>query len=338
MSTSVHITDTTLRDGSHAMEHQFTEQQVRDTVRALETAGVEVIEVTHGDGLGGSTFTYGFSAVDSLDLISAAAEEASDARIAVLLLPGVGTIHDLRRAHECGASVARIAAHCTEADITVQHFEAARELGMSTVGFLMLSHRVEPKALAQQARIMANAGCECVYVVDSAGALLLDDVTARVTALVDELGTDAEVGFHGHENLGLGVANSVMAQRAGATWIDGSLCGLGAGAGNAATEVVAAAFDRLQVHTGINLDAVLSAAEDVAQPYIRRIPRTDRSSVIQGHAGVYSSFLLHSERAARRYGVAAHDILRRVGKAGYVGGQEDMIIDIALQLRTEAKA
>jgi 4-hydroxy 2-oxovalerate aldolase len=190
MTGSVHITDTTLRDGSHAMAHQFTEQQVRDTVRALDATGVEVIEVAHGDGLGGSSFNYGFSAVSELTLISAAVEEAQRARIAVLLLPGVGTVDDLRAAHECGATVARIATHCTEADVSLQHFAAARELGMSTVGFLMLSHRLAPKELAAQARIMADAGCQCVYVVDSAGALVLDDVTERVTALADELGSD----------------------------------------------------------------------------------------------------------------------------------------------------
>ncbi|MEU0648359.1 4-hydroxy-2-oxovalerate aldolase [Streptomyces umbrinus] len=333
MTASVHITDTTLRDGSHAMAHQFSEQHVRDTVRALDAAGVEVIEVAHGDGLSGSSFNYGFSAVSELTLISAAVEEARRARIAVLLLPGVGTVDDLRAAHECGATVARIATHCTEADVSLQHFRAARELGMSTVGFLMLSHRLEAKDLAAQARIMADAGCQGVYVVDSAGALVLDHVTERVTALADELGEDAEIGFHGHQNLGLGVANSVLAWRAGATWIDGSLCGLGAGAGNAPTELLATVFDRLAVTTGLDLDSVLDAAENVTRPYIRRLPWPDRSSIVQGHAGVYSSFLLHAERAAQRYGVPAHAILREVGAAGYVGGQEDMITDIALRLK-----
>jgi 4-hydroxy 2-oxovalerate aldolase len=328
----IHFTDTTLRDGSHAMAHQFTEKQVRDTVRALDGTGIEVIEVTHGDGLGGSTFNYGFSAVDELTLIAAAVDEACAAKIAVLLLPGLGTVADLRSAHDVGATVARIATHSSEADVSIQHFGAARELGMSTVGFLMLSHRLSPVDLAKQARIMADAGCQCVYVVDSAGALVLDEVTQRVGALVDELGDDAEVGFHGHQNLSLGVANSILAYQSGATWIDGSLCGLGAGAGNAPTEVLVAAFDRMGVETGVDLDAVLAAAENVTRPYISRLPWTDRASIIQGHAGVYSSFLLHAERAAERYGVPAHDILREVGAAGYVGGQEDMIIDIAVRL------
>ena len=332
------ITDSTLRDGSHAMRHRFTEDQVRAVVHALDGAGVEVIEVSHGDGLGGSSFNYGFSAVDEIALIRAAVAEASAAKIAVLLLPGVGTVDDLRDAHAAGASVARIATHCTEADVSVQHFGAARDLGMETVGFLMLSHRLDPAGLARQARIMVDAGAECVYVVDSAGALVLSDAQARVQALVGEIGSQAQVGFHGHQNLSLGVANSVLAYQAGATQIDGALCALGAGAGNAPTEVLAATFSRLGISTGVDLDSVLAAAEEVVRPIIPRLPWMDRSSVVQGYAGVYSSFLLHAERAAMRYGVPAHAILQRVGEAGYVGGQEDMIIDIALQLQEESLA
>jgi 4-hydroxy 2-oxovalerate aldolase len=329
------ITDSTLRDGSHAMRHRFTEDQVRAVVHALDRAGVEVIEVSHGDGLGGSSFNYGFSAVDEIALIRAAVDEAAAAKIAVLLLPGVGTVDDLRDAHAAGASVARIATHCTEADVSVQHFAAARDLGMETVGFLMLSHRLDPAGLAKQARIMVDAGAECVYVVDSAGALVLSDAQARVQALVGEIGSQAQVGFHGHQNLSLGVANSVLAYQAGATQIDGALCALGAGAGNAPTEVLAATFSRLGISTGVDIDSVLAAAEEVVRPIIPRLPWMDRSSVVQGYAGVYSSFLLHAQRAAERYGVPAHAILQRVGEAGYVGGQEDMIIDIALQLQAE---
>lgn len=329
------ITDSTLRDGSHAMQHQFTEGQVRGVVSALDGAGVEVIEVSHGDGLGGSSFNYGFSRVDEFDLIRAAVEEAKQAKIAVLMLPGLATVEDLRHAHEVGASVARIATHCTEADVSIQHFGAARDLGMETVGFLMLSHKATPAALAQQARIMVNAGAECVYVVDSAGALVLSDAQERVQALLDEIGREAQVGFHGHQNLSLGVANSVLAYQAGARQIDGALCALGAGAGNSPTEVLAATFDRLGVKTGVDVQALLAAAEDVVRPFIPRLPWMDRASITQGYAGVYSSFLLHAERAGERYGVPAHAILERVGKAGYVGGQEDMIIDIALQLQQE---
>jgi 4-hydroxy 2-oxovalerate aldolase len=331
----VRITDSTLRDGSHAVGHQFTEEQVRAVVHALDGGAVEVIEVSHGDGLGGSSFNYGFSKVDEFDLIAAAVDEATSARIAVLLLPGVGTIDHLRHAHDVGASVARIATHCTEADVSIQHFAAARDLGLETVGFLMLSHRSTPEALAVQARIMVDAGAQCVYVVDSAGAMILADAQARVRALIEEIGAQAEVGFHGHQNLSMGVANSVLAVQGGARQIDGALCALGAGAGNAPTEVLAATFERLGVKTGLDVPAVLAAAQEVLRPIIPRLPFADRSAIVQGYAGVYSSFLLHAERAAERYGVAAHDILQRVGEAGFVGGQEDMIIDIALDLAAQ---
>jgi 4-hydroxy 2-oxovalerate aldolase len=338
VSGQIRITDSTLRDGSHALAHQFTEEQVRAVVAALDAASVPVIEVSHGDGLGGSSFNYGFSAVDELRLIRAAVDEATRARIAVLLLPGIGTTAHLRQAHDAGAQVARIATHCTEADVSVQHFAAARALGMETVGFLMLSHRLGPEELARQGRIMVDAGAECVYVVDSAGALVLGDTQARIEALVREFHGQAQVGFHGHQNLSLGVANSVLAQQSGATQIDGALCALGAGAGNAPTEVLAATFDRLGVTTGVVLPAVLAAAEEVLRPIVPRLPWLDRASIVQGHAGVYSSFLLHAERAGERYRVPAHEILQRVGEAGYVGGQEDMIIDIALQLAEERDA
>ncbi len=328
----VRIVDTSLRDGSHAMAHRFTEQNVRDTVRALDDAGVSLIEVTHGDGLGGSTFNYGFSLVDERTLIAAAVDEAHRATIAVLMLPGLGTVADLRAAADLGAGAVRIATHCTEADVSIQHFGAARDLGLETVGFLMLSHMSTPEALARQARIMADAGCQCVYVVDSAGALILEAAGERVAALVAELSEDAEVGYHGHQNLSFGVANSVIAYRAGARQIDGSLLALGAGAGNSPTEVLAATFEKLGVRTGVDKDALMAAAEDVVKPYITRLPVMDRSSIVQGFAGVYSSFLLHAERAAQRYGVPAHEILYECGRRGYVGGQEDMIISIAVEL------
>jgi len=328
----VRLTDTTLRDGSHAVAHQFTREQVHDVVAGLDAAGMPVIEVTHGDGLAGSTFNYGHSHTDEIELIKVAAETAKQAKIAVLLLPGLGTVEDLKRAQGVGASVARIATHCTEADVSIQHFGAARDLGMETVGFLMLSHRTTPETLAGQARIMADAGCQCVYVVDSAGALLPGGVAERVAALVAELGEDAQVGVHAHQNLSLGVANSLAGYQAGARQVDGTLCALGAGAGNSPTEILAVAFERLGVPTGVDPSGVLNVAEEVVKPFIPRLPVADRNSIIQGRYGVYNSFLLHAERAALRYGVPAHEILKRVGEAGYVGGQEDMIIDVALKL------
>ena len=303
MSDHLRITDTTLRDGSHAMAHQFTEEQVRATVHALDAAGVEVIEVTHGDGLGGSSFNYGFSRVDEIKLIAAGVEEATQAKIAVLLVPGIGTKDDLRNSREAGASVARIATHCTEADVSIQHFGLARDLGMETVGFLMMAHKTSPEELARQARIMVDAGAECVYCVDSAGALVLGDAQERIKAMYAEVGHQAEIGFHGHQNLSLGVANSVLAYQHGARQVDGALCALGAGAGNSPTEVLAATFDHLGVRTGVDVGGVLAAAEEVVRPFLPRWPKMDRPAIVQGWAGVYSSFLLHAERASERYGV-----------------------------------
>lgn len=332
----IRINDTTLRDGSHAVRHQYTEEQVRSVVRALDDAGVEMIEVTHGDGLGGSSFNYGFSKVSDLELIEAAVDEAKNAKIAALLLPGLGTVADLKEAHARGVSMVRVATHCTEADISIRHFQAARELGMETGGFLMLSHRLEPKKLAEQARIMVDAGCQCVFVVDSAGALIMEQAGDRVKALVDEIGDDAQVGFHGHQNMSFGVTNSVLAVRNGARQIDGSLAGLGAGAGNSPTEVLAVAFDRLGIEHSVDIDRILYAAEDVLKPMVPRLPMMDRGSIVQGQMGVYNSFLLHAERASERYGVPTAEILAEVGRRGYVGGQEDMIIDVAVDLKRQA--
>jgi 4-hydroxy 2-oxovalerate aldolase len=269
-----------------------------------------------------------------MTLIAAAREEARTATIAVLLVPGIGTVDDLKRAHDAGAGMVRVATHCTEADVSPQHFAAARDLGMETAGFLMMAHRTSPENLARQARIMVDAGCQCPYVTDSAGALLMNEARARFEALVTEVGDDAWVGYHGHQNVSMGVANSVVAHEAGVRYIDGSLCALGAGAGNSPTEVLAAVFDRLGVDTGLDVLALLDAAENVVHPYLQRWPKMDRNAIVQGWAGVYSSFLLHAEIAAERYKVPAHDVLRRCGELGLVGGQEDMIIDVAIQLAT----
>jgi 4-hydroxy 2-oxovalerate aldolase len=338
IANDVRLTDATLRDGSHAMAHQFTEVQVRDTARALDRAGVEVIEVSHGDGIGGSSFNYGFSHTEEMTLIAAAREEARTARIAVLLVPGIGTADDLRRARDAGADVVRVATHCTEADVSPEHFALARELGMETVGFLMMAHRTSPEELAKQARIMVDAGCQCPYVTDSAGALLMDDARARFEALLAEVGDEAWVGYHGHQNMSMGVPNSVIAAELGVKQIDGSLCALGAGSGNTPTEVIAAVFDRMGISTGVDVAALLDAAEDVVRPYLPRWPKMDRNAIVQGWAGVYSSFLLHAEHAAERYKVPAHEILRRCGEVGLVGGQEDMIIDVAIQLAERGRS
>jgi 4-hydroxy 2-oxovalerate aldolase len=335
---SLYVQDVTLRDGMHAVRHRITPENVATIVAALDAAGVDAIEVAHGDGLAGGSLNYGPGSNTDWEWIEAAADNIKQAKLTTLLLPGIGTIAELKHAYSLGVRSVRVATHCTEADVSVQHFGAARELGMETVGFLMLSHRIGPDDLAKQARIMADAGCQCVYVVDSAGALLPDHVRDRVLALVAELGDDAQVGFHGHQNLSLGVANSIVAYENGARQIDGTLCALGAGAGNSPTEILATTFELLDVPTGVDVDLALAAAEEVLKPMITRMPVADRASIVQGRFGVYNSFLLHAERAADRYGVSAHEILRRVGEAGYVGGQEDMIIDVAIDLAKEKRA
>lgn len=331
-SIDVRITDTALRDGSHAKRHRFSIAEVQSVVRGLDAAGVPVIEVTHGDGLGGSSYNYGFSAVDELDLIECAVGAAARSRIAALMLPGLGTMDDIRAASDRGVQIIRIATHCTEADIAAQHFGVARDLGLETVGFLMMSHTVSPEALAKQARLMADAGCQCVYVVDSAGALILDEAGDRVAALVAELSGDAETGFHGHENLALGVANSIIAIRAGATQVDGSARRFGAGAGNTPTEALAAVCDRLGIATGIDVLRLFDVAEEVVRPVMDDECLLDRLALIMGYAGVYSSFLKHAYRAADRYGVSGAEILLECGRRKLVGGQEDQIIEIAATL------
>jgi len=323
------ITDSTLRDGSHAMRHTFTAAHVRDVVAGLDRAGVPVIEVSHGDGLGGSSFNYGFGAVHDLDLIEVAVQTATRAKIAFLMLPGLGVKDDIQAAADRGARICRIATHATEADVAVQHFGLARELGLETVGFLMMAHSASPEALARQARIMADAGCQCVYVVDSAGALVLDEVADRVSALAAELGDDAQVGFHGHENLALAVANSIVAVRSGAVQIDACTRRLGAGAGNTPTEALAVVAERLGYRTGVDPVAMIDVAEDVVRPIMLEECRLDRMALTMGYAGVYSSFLKHAQRQAERYGVPGALILREAGRRGLVGGQEDQLIEIA---------
>jgi len=328
----VRVTDTSLRDGSHAKRHQFTEEQVSSIVSALDAAGMPVIEVTHGDGLGGSSFNYGFSLIDERKLMAAAVGAATRAKIAALMLPGVGTVEDIKAVQGLGVSVIRIATHCTEADVSEQHFRVARELGLETVGFLMMAHTQRPEFLASQARIMADAGCQCVYVVDSAGAMILEDVTMRVEALIAELGADAQVGFHGHENLSMSLANSIVAIRAGAVQVDGSTRRFGAGSGNTACEALAAVCERLGIRTGLDVLAMLDAAEDVVRPVMDGECVLDRLSLIMGYAGVYSSFLKHAYRASERYGVSGAEILLECGRQQLIGGQEDQIIQIASEL------
>jgi 4-hydroxy 2-oxovalerate aldolase len=329
------LTDTCLRDGSHHKRHQFTGQEVQDIVEALDASGIPVIEVTHGDGLGGSSVNYGFSRTPEQELIRIAAETAKRAKIAFLMLPGVGTKDDIRAAQDNGGQICRIATHCTEADVSIQHFGLARELGLETVGFLMMSHTQPPEVLARQARIMVDAGCQCVYVVDSAGALIMEQTADRVAALVAEIGDVADVGFHGHENLGLGVANTVIAARAGATQIDGSVRRFGAGAGNTPLEAFIGVCDKLGWTTGVDFLQIVDASEDVIKPAMPEECQLDRMTLMMGYAGVYSSFLKHAGNAADRYGVSGAKILLEAGRRKLIGGQEDQLIDIALMLKAE---
>lgn len=324
------LTDSTLRDGSHAVRHQFTEDQVRAVVARLDAAGVPVIEVSHGDGLGGSSFNYGFSHTSEMNLLRAAVEEARHSKIAILMLPGIGVKDDLRKAAEIGASVARIATHCTEADISQQHIALAKELGMETVGFLMMSHMISPEHLLEEAKKMESYGADCVYVVDSAGAMTIDDARRRVAAV--KAGVECQVGIHAHNNLTLAVANSLAALEEGVDQIDGCTTGLGAGAGNCPTEILVATCAKSGIETGVDPLKVMDVAEEVVRPIRPEQGVVDRDGLLLGYAGVYGSFLLHAKRAAERYGVDAKDILLELGRRKVVGGQEDMIIDVAVEL------
>ncbi|RIV39220.1 4-hydroxy-2-oxovalerate aldolase [Micromonospora radicis] len=329
----IQICDTTLRDGSHSVRHQFSADDVATVSAGLNRAGVPMVEVTHGDGLGGSSFAYGFARCPDDELIRTARAQLTDSQLAALLLPGVGTIEHLRRAADQGLDVIRVATHCTEADIAAQHLTEGRELGLVTVGFLMMSHMLPPDRLAAQARVMADAGAQVVYVVDSAGALLPHQVSTRVAALRTALPPEVSVGMHAHNNLGSGVPNALAAAMAGADHLDGSCHGLGAGAGNAATEVLVAALDRCGAETGIATQALIDvAADDVARICAGNLPALDRTALLLGYCGIYSSFLLHARRAAQQYQVAEADIIRALGRHRPVGGQEDLIIDVAIAL------
>ncbi len=326
----VRIVDTTLRDGMHAVSHQFSPEDMAEVVAALDAAGVDTIEATHGDGIGGSSFQYGFGKATDEEYIKAAGSALKNSKLAVLLLPGIGTGKDLEMAAKHGAKVVRVATHVTEADVGEEHIKIAKELGMEAFGFLMMSHMVESEVIVEQAKLFESYGADAVYVTDSAGAMLPEQVVARITAVKNAI--SIPVGHHSHNNMGLAIGNSLAAAQAGATLVDGTCKGLGAGAGNAMTEVLTAVFEKAGFDTGIDLYKIMDAADDVVVPKMHRPQVITRESLTIGYAGVYGSFLLHALRAAEKYQVDARDILVELGRRKTVGGQEDMIIDVAYEL------
>ncbi len=328
--------DMSLRDGMHPKRHQISLDQMIAVATALDRAGMPLIEVTHGDGLGGASINYGFPAHSDEEYLRAVIPRMKRARVSALLIPGIGTVDHLRMAADCGVATIRVATHCTEADVSGQHIGLSRKLGLDTVGFLMMAHMISPEALLAQAKLMEEYGANCIYCTDSAGYMLPGDVTARIALLRAELRPETEIGFHGHHNMGMGIANSLAAMEAGAGRIDASVAGLGAGAGNTPMEVLVAVLDRMKVAHGIDLYAIMDVAEDLVVPMMDTPVRIDRDALILGYAGVYSSFLLFAKRAGEKYGVSSRDILVELGRRKTVGGQEDMIEDLALDMARAA--
>ena len=326
------VHDMTLRDGMHPKRHQMTLAQMKSIACGLDAAGVPLIEVTHGDGLGGSSVNYGFPAHTDEEYLGTVIPLMKQAKVSALLIPGIGTVDHLQMAKEIGVQTIRVATHCTEADVSEQHIRRARKLEMDTVGFLMMAHMNSPEGLVKQAKLMEGYGANCIYITDSAGYMLPDDVKARLGAVREALRPETELGFHGHHNMAMGIANSLAAIEVGANRIDAAAAGLGAGAGNTPMEVLVAVCDRMGIATGVDVFRIQDVAEDLVVPIMDHIIRIDRDSLTLGYAGVYSSFLLFAKRAGQKYGIPARDLLVELGQRGMVGGQEDMIEDTAMTM------
>ncbi len=325
------LVDTTLRDGSHAVRHSYTKEQVATIAEGLDRCGISLIELSHGDGLGGSSYTYGFSGTSEFELMEAASEKIKNGKLTVLLLPGIGTIADLKEAQKCGAKAVRVATHVTEADVSAEHIYAAKEMGMMAVGFLMMIHMAPVERIVEEAKKMESYGADYINLADSAGYLMPPDVKERIEAVTSEVGIP--IGFHAHNNLGMAIANSLVAAKSGVSYLDGTLRGLGAGSGNAQLEVLAGVLQRSGYDLGVDFYGLMDLAEGAIEPIMRRPQVIDNGSLMLGYAGVYSSFLLHVYDAAEKYDLDARDILVELGRRGMIGGQEDMIIDVAYQLK-----
>jgi len=330
------VHDMCLRDGMHPKQHQITVDEMVTVANAMDEAGVPLIEVSHGDGLGGTSVNYGFPAASDEEYLTAVCKEMKNTKVSALLLPGIGTVDHLKMAVDCGISTIRVATHCTEADVSEQHLTMAASMDkLDTVGFLMMAHMIEPDELLVQLKQMEEYGANCVYITDSAGYMLPEDVTSRVALARAELKPETELGFHGHHNMAMGVANSIAAVAAGANRIDGSMAGLGAGAGNTPLEVFIAVCDRMGIETGVDTFKAMDIAEDLITPMMDEQVRIDRDALTLGYAGVYSSFLLFAKRAAAKYSLSSRDILVELGRRRTVGGQEDMIEDLALDMANQ---
>ncbi len=331
----IKVHDMSLRDGMHPKRHQITIEQMKSIAQGLDQAGCPLIEVTHGDGLGGASVNYGFPAATDEEYLRAVIPLMKQAKVSALLLPGIGTVDHLRMAADCGVTTIRVATHCTEADVSEQHIALGRKMGLDTVGFLMMAHMIEPEQLIEQALLMESYGANCIYLTDSAGYMLPDDVTARIALAREKLKPETEIGFHGHHNLSMGIANSIAAVAAGARRIDCACGGMGAGAGNTPMEVFVAVCNRMGIETGVDVFKISDVAEDLVTPIMDFPVRIDRNSLTLGYAGVYSSFLLFARRAEAKYGIPARELLLELGRQKMVGGQEDMIEDLALTLARE---